>query len=182
MKTFLKKLADEFLIGKNNAHFGVLQYGDKRKSRIEFNLDKHFSNKNVSQGIEEMEFLNSPRTDTGHALSVVNEQVRYCIMHKLYVNLVYITIMVPYGMVWCGVVWYGMVWYGMVWHGMVWYGMVWYGMAWHGMAWHGMAWHGMAWHGMAWHGMVLVLSLYKRDDIIIFTTRGNITDIAESQM
>jgi hypothetical protein len=86
VKTFLKKLADEFLIGKNNAHFGVLQYGDKRKSRIEFNLDKHFSNKNVSQDIEEMEFLNSPRTDTGHALSVVNEQVRYCIMHKLYVN------------------------------------------------------------------------------------------------
>ncbi|CAB3999079.1 Hypothetical predicted protein [Paramuricea clavata] len=75
VKTFLKKLADEFLIGKNNAHFGVLQYGDKRESRIEFNLDEHFSNKNVSRGIEEMKFLDSPRTDTGHALSTVNEQI-----------------------------------------------------------------------------------------------------------
>lgn len=77
MQNFLKKLADEFLIGENNAHFGVLQYGDRVKSRIEFNLDKYLSNKAVSKAIEDMKFLNSMRTETGHALSVVNNEVGY---------------------------------------------------------------------------------------------------------
>jgi hypothetical protein len=79
VKIFLKKLADEFKIGKDDAHFGVMQYGDKRESRIEFNLHKHLSNKEVSDAIEKMQFLSSGRTDTGHALSKVNHKVGYYI-------------------------------------------------------------------------------------------------------
>lgn len=47
----------------------------KKKSRIEFNLDEHLSNKEVSKAIEKMEFLDSGRTDTGHALSIVNNKI-----------------------------------------------------------------------------------------------------------
>ena len=78
VQIFLKKLSDEFLIGKDNAHFGVLQYGNKIESRIEFNLDKYYSNKEVKKAIANMTFLNSAKTDTGHALSVVNDEVCFC--------------------------------------------------------------------------------------------------------
>jgi hypothetical protein len=81
VKNFLKKLAAEFAIGKNHAHFGVMQYGDKRKTRIEFNLDEHLNNRHITKAIEKMEFLDSGRTDTGHALSVVNNEVCHYIMH-----------------------------------------------------------------------------------------------------
>lgn len=80
VKKFLKKLSKEFLIGKNNARFGVMQYGHKsnpRKgvTRIEFNLTQYKSNKEVSNAIKKMNFLDSANTHTGNALSIVNKKV-----------------------------------------------------------------------------------------------------------
>ena len=90
VQAFLKKLSEEFLIGKDNAHFGVLQFGTVEGTRIEFNLDEYYSNRAVKEAIEKIQFLESRETQTGHALSVVSKEVCYCI------------------------IWYGMAWYGMV--------------------------------------------------------------------
>ena len=76
VQNFLKKLANEFSIGKDQAHFGVMQFGAEIETRVEFNLNDYQSNKEVTKAISEMTFLNSRRTGTGHALSVVNKQVR----------------------------------------------------------------------------------------------------------
>ena len=75
VQNFLKKLSEEFLIGKDNAHFGVLQFGTVEGTRIEFNLDEYYSNKDVKNAIEKIQFLDSPETQTGHALRVVNNEV-----------------------------------------------------------------------------------------------------------
>ena len=80
VQAFLKKLSEEFLIGKDNAHFGVLQFGTVKKTRIEFNLDEYYSNRAVKEAIEKIQFLDSRETQTGHALSVVNKEVCCCII------------------------------------------------------------------------------------------------------
>lgn len=77
VKAFLKKLVAEFSVSETGARFGVLQFGDKKESRIEFNLDDYLSNKALSKGIDRMQFLDSIKTDTGDALKLVNNEVGF---------------------------------------------------------------------------------------------------------
>ncbi|XDC70798.1 hypothetical protein R6Z07F_001971 [Ovis aries] len=69
MKTFMKNLLDKIQIGGDRSRVGVVQFSDYSKE--EFQLDKYFTQKEISDAIDSMTPI-SQRTLTGSAITFVD--------------------------------------------------------------------------------------------------------------
>ncbi|XP_055272570.1 collagen alpha-5(VI) chain [Moschus berezovskii] len=68
MKTFMKNLLDKIQIGEDKTRVGVVQFS--HYSKEEFQLDKYFTQKEISDAIDSMPLI-SDRTLTGSAITFV---------------------------------------------------------------------------------------------------------------
>ncbi|KAF5921859.1 hypothetical protein HPG69_013033, partial [Diceros bicornis minor] len=70
MKTFMKNLLAKIQIGPDKTHIGVVQFSTDTKE--EFQLNKYFTQKEISDAIDQMSYLNQ-NTFTGKALTFVDQ-------------------------------------------------------------------------------------------------------------
>ena len=75
VKNFIQKLNERFDIGEEKTQIALIQFGEPIKTRIEFNLGEKKTLKEVNQGVEEMNYLQS-WTATGDALRKSRVEVR----------------------------------------------------------------------------------------------------------
>lgn len=76
VKQELKKLSTKFEVGPDNTQIALLQFGRASQTRIEFNLGEKNSLAAVNQGVNDMKYLSSLKTDTADALKKAREQAR----------------------------------------------------------------------------------------------------------
>ena len=76
IKLELKEINAKFDIGADKTQIALMQFGSASQTRIEFNFGAKNSLQTVNEGVQNMEWLESFKTETGNALKQAREKAR----------------------------------------------------------------------------------------------------------